>query len=215
LESWKGLYQIYVSLLEKYYEKTYSNYMAWESIDDKLKPPDPSVVKPFGNTPVNPLTGNPMYGQRVSYGGPSMGDSHQGHNATLLRHRLEDGKVKVYTDSKGVSERTEIQMPNGLVIVYKDYGFSRMLAHYKTIEILDMEKQPLGTIELQPTNRLIAHTDYRFFYERSEIGRGSGDIGLLLAQELVSHTIQPRSGKGTGVDGEIVTTIKNILNSKR
>jgi hypothetical protein len=189
--------------------------MGWDSIDDKLKPADPNVAKPFGNTPVNPLTGNPMYEKHVSYGGPSLGDSHQGHNATLLRQRLEDGKVKVFTDPKGVSERTEIQMPNGLVVVYKDYSFSRTLAHYKSIEILDMEKQPLGTIELEPANRLVTHTDYRFFYEKSEIGRGNGDVGLFLAQKLVSKSIQPRSGKGTGVDDEVVTTILSILNSKR
>lgn len=188
--------------------------MAWESIDDKLKPPS-NVVKPFGDTPVNPLTGNPMYNQKMSYGGPSLGDTHAGHNANLLRQRLEDGKVKVYTDPKGVSERVEIQVPNGLVVVFKDYGFSRTLAHYKTIEVLDMEMQPLGTIELQPTNRLITHTDYRFFYEGSEIGKGNGDIGLFIAQALVSNTIQPRSGKGTGVDGEVITTINNILNQKR
>jgi hypothetical protein len=38
---------------------------------------------------------------------------------------------------------------------------------------------------------------------------------LLIAQQLVSRTIQPRSGKGTGIDGEIITTINSVLNSKR
>ena len=190
--------------------------MGWDSIDDKDKPLAANVAKPFGNTPVNPLTGNPMYGNKISgYKGPSLGDVHAGHNATLLRQRLEEGKVKVYTDSKGVSERVEIQVPNGLVVVYKDYGFSPTLAHYKSIEILDLEKQTLGTIELDPTNRTVSHTDYRFFYEKSEIGRGNGDIGLLIAQQMVNRTIQPRSGKGTGVDGEVITTIYSILNSKR
>jgi hypothetical protein len=190
--------------------------MGWDSIDDKLNPPDPNVVKPFGNTPVNPLTGNPMYGNKISgYKGPSLGDSHPGHNATLLRKRLEDGKVKVYTDPKGVAERVEIQVPNGLVVVFKDYGFSRALAHYKMIEILDGDMQPLGKIELEPTNRTVSHTDYRFFYEQSEIGRGSGDIGLFIAQKLVSRAIQPRSGGSTGVDDEIITTINSVLNSKR
>lgn len=190
--------------------------MGWDSIDDKLNPPDPNKPKPFGNTPVNPLTGNPMYGQKVSYGGkPSLGDVHTGHSANLLRMRLEDGKVKVYTDSKGVAERDEIQVPEGLVVVYKDFGFSRSLAHYKKIEILDMDMQLRGTIELTPTNRLVAHTDYSFFYEHSMIGKGKGDIGLLIAQKLVSHAIQPRSGQGSGVDDEIITTIKSILSSKR
>jgi hypothetical protein len=189
--------------------------MGWDSIDDKLNPPDPNVVKPFGNTPVNPLTGNPMYGQKIGYKGPTLGDSHSGHNANLLRKRLEDGKVKLYTDPKGVSERVEIQVENGLVVVYKDYGFSRTLAHYKKIEILDGDMQPRGSIDLTPTNRTVSHTDYRFFYEGSEIGKGSGDIGLLIAQKLVSRAIQVRSGAGSGVDDEVITTIKNILNLKR
>lgn len=197
--------------------------MAFDSIEDLMKPKmpvakDPNApAKPFGDTPIDPLTGHPIYGNRVTgtSGGPKIGDSHMGQHATLLRERLEDGKVKIYQDPKAIAERVEIQVPEGLVVIYKDYGFAKTLAHYKRIDILGIDGQLRGSIDMIPQDRTVTHTAYRFFYEGSEIGKGNGDIGLFVAQKLVSRNVAPRSGMGTGIDDEIITTIQHVLASKR
>lgn len=196
--------------------------MVFDKIQEIMKPPatkaDPNAFKPFGNTPVNPLTGNPMYGNKSHGGIPGrsgLGDSHLGQHANLIKLKLADDRVKVYEDVKKVAERTEMELDEGKVVVYKDYGFSPTLAQYKKIDVLGIDGQVRGSIDMIPNDRTTAHTGYKFIYNGSMIGTGSGDIGLFIAQAIVSRAIQPRTGMGTGVDGEIITTITNILKMKR
>ena len=65
------------------------------SNDPNSKKDDQDAVKPFGNTPVDPLTGHPMYGSAAKHSGlrATIGDQHGGHRAIILKRSFEDGKV--------------------------------------------------------------------------------------------------------------------------
>lgn len=178
---------------------------------------DKDKVKPFGNTPIDPLTGHPIYGGGAASSGlrATIGDRYSGHRAVILKRSFEDGKVKVFEDGRGLAERTEMIVDEGKIMVYKDYDYQGGLSRYKRIDIYNINEELVGSIKLYPKDKLNPHPIYRFFYEQSEIGLGNGDIALFIAQALVARNIQSRSGAGTSLDGEIITTIKQILDTKR
>jgi hypothetical protein len=195
--------------------------------NDPNNPVDPNAVvpppiKPFGDLEVDPLTGHPIFGSGGAGSGlrATLGDSHMRHKAIILKRSFEDGKVKLYEDARGIAERTEINVeeegkPSGKVVVYKDYDFPGGLAKYKKIDIFSVNEELLGSLNMYPRDKDNPRPVYRFFYDRAEIGSGNGDIALFVAQALVGRNIQSRSGAGTAIDGEIVTTIKHILQTKR
>lgn len=191
----------------------YSACMGWESIDDKLNPLNAKI----GNSPTaassNPPALNPLSGSKPQAPlGPSLGAKHIGHDANQLDQSLENGRVNIYTDDTHASERVEIQVPNGLIAIYKDYDLSPDISHYKSIEMLDKEMQVIGKIDLDPIDKHFVDTGYRCFFDGTEIGKGNGDIGLLVAQKIIGETMQPRSGPGSAIDDEIIKTIKKVLN---
>lgn len=190
----------------------YSASMAWESIDDKLNPLNAKIGKPPANTSAAPPALNPLSGSNPTAPlGPSLGAKHLGHDANQLQESLENGKVNIYTDGKHAAERVEIQVPDGLIAIYKDYDLSPDISHYKSIEMLDKNMEVIGKIDLDPTDKHVADTGYRCFFEGTEIGKGNGDIALLVAQKIIGETIQIRSGPGSAIDDEIIKTVKKVL----
>lgn len=145
----------------------------------------------------------------------ALGDRHSSHQTIILKRSMLDGNVKIFEDSKGLAERTELTMPTGKVCVYKDYDESGVLAKYKKIDVLSNDGELMGSLSLYPRDRTIAHPVYRVFADRQEIGTAYGDIPLFLAKKLLDASIDPRSGVGTTVDDEVITEIKNLLTNKR
>ena len=143
-----------------------------------------------------------------------LGDSHSGHPAIILKHTLHDGNIKIFEDAKGIAERTEIIIPEGKVVVYKDYEVSEKLAMYKKIDIFSVEDELRGTIDIMPHDRTSPYPAYRFFYEKAEIGGGKGDIALFIGQNFLGENLDSRSGIGTTVDEEVISTIKRVLQTK-
>jgi hypothetical protein len=153
-----------------------------------------------------------MFGSRASHSGlrATIGDQQGGHRAIILKHLFEDGngKVKIYEDTKGLARQ-------GKILIFKDTDIPGGTVRYKKIEVYSVGEELLGAINMYPKDKFSPHPVYRFFYDQTEIGSGNGDIALFVAHEIVSRTIQARSGAGTSIDGEIITTIKQILQIKR
>lgn len=156
---------------------------------------------------------NPGSRSSLSHFG-SLGDRNSSHPAVILKRTLYEGNVKIYEDAKGIAERCEISLPEGKIVVYKDYEVSEKLAKYKRIDILSLEDNLKGTIDIIPRDRTSPRPGYRFFYERSEIGSGSGDIAIYIAQKFLGESLGSRSAIGTEVDEEVISTIKSVLQSK-
>jgi hypothetical protein len=122
--------------------------------------------------------------------------------------------VKLFVDSTGGAERTEINTSEGKVIVYKDFDVSPAFSQYKKIEIRTFEDSLKGSIDLINRERSSPRPVYRAYYDKGEIGRASGDVAMTIAHELLGGNIDSR-GFGSSVDGEIIATIKQMLHSKR
>lgn len=144
----------------------------------------------------------------------TLGDRNSKHPAIILKRTMMDGSVRVYEDSTGGAERTDIIVPEGKVVVHKDYELLVTLAQFKKIVVLSKDDEVKGSIDVIARDRTSPKPVYRFFYNRSEIGGGYGDIGMFLAHKLLGGVMDARTGVGTTVDDEVISTIKEILQSK-
>jgi hypothetical protein len=143
-----------------------------------------------------------------------LGDKRSHHPAVILKRTFMDGAVKLFVDSTGGAERTEILTSEGKVVVYKDFDVSPAFSQYKKIEIRTFEDELHGSLDLINRERTSPRPVYTVYYERGEIGRASGDIAMTIAHELLGGNIDSR-GFGSSVDGEIITIIKEVLHTKR
>jgi len=137
-----------------------------------------------------------------------------GHTANILRQTLAGGKVKIYQDEKRAAERIEIEAPKGTVMILKDYARVASQARYKQIEVFSLTQELQGTIEIVSDMQYL-HPTFRFFLGTSQIGRGSGDIGMYIAAKLLNEFIDPRLIAGASVDNEVIDTIHKLLEGKR
>ncbi|HVF68987.1 MAG TPA: hypothetical protein VNA13_00295 [Xanthomonadales bacterium] len=138
----------------------------------------------------------------------SLGD----HKATILKKEMADGQIKVYRDSRDSVERTEITVPDGKVIITKDYEEVARLSKFKKIDIYSNEDTHLDSIDIITDSSMI-HS-YKFYFHNSAIGRGYGDIALCLMQGFQEGTVDPRLLTGSTVDPEVIETIQKILKGK-
>jgi hypothetical protein len=134
------------------------------------------------------------------------------HKANILKKVLAEGKIKVYADTAGNVERTDIITPDGKVSITKDYEQVVRLSKFKRIDIYSSEDSLLESLDIVVDNSLI-HS-YIFYYRQSMIGRGQGDIAAFLANSLLGEGIDPRLISGSSIDPEVMTTIQNILKGK-
>jgi hypothetical protein len=135
------------------------------------------------------------------------------HKATILKKVLADGRIKVYRDAVDAVEKTEISLPEGKVIINKDYEKVARLSRFKKIDIYSNEDTLLESIDIE-TEESMVHS-YRFYLRSSPIGRGFGDIATCIANAFVEGSLDPRYLQGSSVDEEVITTIKSILTGKR
>lgn len=134
------------------------------------------------------------------------------HKATILKKVMGNGAIKVFTDSKGASERIEIVLTEGKVVINKDYELVSSMAHFKTIELYSSEDVLKDSIDIISQDSRI-HV-FTFYFHNSPIGRGNGDIGLSIAEAFVTGSVDPRYLAGASVDPEVIETIQNILKGK-
>jgi hypothetical protein len=134
------------------------------------------------------------------------------HKANILKKVLSEGAVKVYSDPSGAVERTDISLGSGKVVITKDFEKVARLSKYKKIDIYSNEDTLLDTIDIINENSMI-HT-YIFYYRRSPLGRGYGDIGSFIIQSLMPGTLDPRLVSGSSVDPAVIDSIKKIMAGK-
>lgn len=139
----------------------------------------------------------------------SLGD----HTATILKKVLLDGKVKVFRNPTDTVEKTVITLVNGKIVIHKDFEQIARLSKFKSIDIYSSDETLLDSIDII-TEESIIHS-YTFYIDRSPIGRGHGDIDECIVNAFVEGSIDPRFLQGSSVDGEVITTIRNVLEGKR
>ncbi|GEM_PF-1887663 len=139
-----------------------------------------------------------------------------GISAHILKRTFFDGNVKVYEDEKGLLEKTEISSPNGRVVVNKETEQGTGVSKYKKIEIFSLDNEPLNSIDIIMENREMLNPSYRFYYGRTQIGRGKGEIAMNIAQKVLADAggVDPRFTAGSEVDQEVIDTIIKILKRK-
>jgi hypothetical protein len=135
------------------------------------------------------------------------------HKATILKKIIADGNVKIYTDPQGVVEKTDISIPEGKIVVIKDYEVTARLAKYKKIDVYSNTEQKLDTVDIISENSMM-HT-YTFYFHGNAIGKGSGDLGTALASGFFPDAVDPRLLAGSAVDPEVIKVIKDVLQEKR
>jgi hypothetical protein len=138
----------------------------------------------------------------------SLGD----HKANILKKVLAEGKIKIFRDAADAVERTDIIVPNGKVVITKDYEAVARLSKFKKIDIYSSEDTLLDSLDIITDSSMI-HS-YKFYFHNSPVGRGFGDIAMCLIQSLIEGSADPRLLTGSSVDPEVVATIKDILSGK-
>ncbi len=144
-----------------------------------------------------------------------LGDHRSSHPAIILKRTFMDGNIKVFVDSTGGAEKTEILVPEGKVVVYKDFEITPEMSRYKKIDILTIEDELHGTMDLIVRDRTNPRPVYRVFFERGELGSANGDIGMLIAHKLLGGNIDTSAAIGSSIDDEVIDTLKRVLHSKR
>jgi hypothetical protein len=144
----------------------------------------------------------------------STGDS-KGHPANILKTVQNNGAFKVYTDASGHVQRTEISLPEGRIIVIKDYETMPAYAHFKIVTVLSPQDITLGTLSIVPEDRKRPNSTSRFFDGNDLIGTGNGDIGIAIASQLITISVDPRQLAHSSVDPNVITSIKTFLQGKR
>jgi hypothetical protein len=136
------------------------------------------------------------------------------HPFIILKHSSENGALKVFQDHTGHAERTEINLPKGKVVIIKDYEQVPALAHYKRIVVLSAEDTPLGTLEVFPQDKTMMTRAVRIFEGTSQIGVGTGNIGMAIARKMMTLNEDPRLGSDSGIDEEVIEVIKELLQTQ-
>lgn len=134
------------------------------------------------------------------------------HTAHILSYASDDGAIKTFKDETGHAERTEVSLPEGKVIIVKDYENVPTLAHYKKVIVTSSNDDPLGEISIFPEDRMGTSRLVRFFDGTSQIGRGTGNVGMAIAHQLLHMADDPR--EGASVDPEIISSIKALFRGK-
>ncbi len=134
------------------------------------------------------------------------------HRATILKKVMAEGKIKIYRDSRDSVERTEISVPDGKVVILKDYEEVARLSKFKKIDIYSSEDTLLDTLDIITDSSMI-HS-YKFYFHNSPIGRGNGDIAMCLVQTLIEGSADPRLLAGSAIDPQVVEIIQKVLKGK-
>lgn len=142
-------------------------------------------------------------------------EAFKGHPATILKKMDKNGALKVFTDTSGHVQRTDIAVPGGRVIVIKDYDTLPIYSHYKIVTVLSPQDLTLGTLTISPEDRRRPTSMSRFFDGNDMIGTGTGDIGIAIAHELIGVTADSLHGIHSSVDPTVITTIKAFLQGKK
>lgn len=138
----------------------------------------------------------------------------EGHKATILKKALDNGAYKLYQDVTGYVKRTEISLPEGKVILIKDYDEVPALAHYRTIAVLSPEEITLGSLSIVPEDRKLPNSSMRFYDGNTQIGSGSGDVGEAVANKLLNIVVDPRKISSSSVDPAVIASITSFLTGK-
>ncbi len=147
-------------------------------------------------------------------GGSSSTGESKGHPASILKTVQNNGAFKVYTDVTGHVQRTEVTLPEGRIIVIKDYETMPALSHYRTITVLSPKEVTLGSISIVPEDRKRPNSTSRFFDGNNLIGTGTGDIGVAIAMQLINISIDQRTASLASIDPNVITSIKTFLQGK-
>jgi hypothetical protein len=143
----------------------------------------------------------------------SSGES-KGHPATILKTVQNNGAFKVYTDVTGHVQRTEIAVPEGRIIIIKDYETMPVLSHYRAVTVLSPQEVTLGALSIVPEDRKRPNSTSRFFDGNNLIGTGTGDIGIAIAMQLISISVDQRLVDRSSIDLNVITSIKAFLQGK-
>ncbi len=134
------------------------------------------------------------------------------HKATILKKEMAEGRIKVYRDSRDSVERTEITVPDGKVVITKDYEEVARLSKFKKIDIYSAEDTLLDSLDIITDSSMI-HS-YKFYFHNTPVGRGFGDMAMCLVQSLVEGSADPRLLQGSSVDPEVIEVIQKVLKGK-
>jgi len=142
-------------------------------------------------------------------------DDFKGHPATILKKVENNGALKVYTDISGHVQRTDIAVPEGRVIIIKDYETVPIYSHYRIVTVLSPQDITLGTLSISPEDRKRPNSMSRFFNGSEMIGTGTGDIGMAIAHELLGVSEGSLQGMRSSIDPNVITSIKAFLQGKK
>jgi len=156
------------------------------------------------------------FDQKVGYSSRFGGLGDKAHGtANILKRTMLNGQMKVYEDETKKLERTEILAKEGTLNFHTEYLTVGSIARLKSIEIISLDNEPLGTVEVITDSQTQLHPIYRFSYHGGPIGRGTGDVAMFIAQKLLGDAeIDPRYTLGSSVDPEVVDIITKLLQRK-
>ena len=89
------------------------------------------------------------------------------------------------------------------------------ITRLKRIEVVSLDNEPLGTVDVITDSQTQLHPIYRFSYHGNQIGNGTGDVAMFIAQKLLGDAeLDPRYTLGASVDPEVITIITKLLQRK-
>jgi hypothetical protein len=165
-----------------------------------------------------------LVSNKISFTRSNSGNSFAKHHPIYLRQTLMDGKILVYDEGKAFNEyerrnhgaeRMEISIPEGKVCVIKDYDVDPKELRYRGIECFSTSGELLDTINIMQEPLITYTPSVKFYYGNAGLGRGSGNIGMFIAQKLFGEGIMdPRYVTGSQVSEEVITLLFRIYNRK-
>lgn len=148
------------------------------------------------------------------FGGSSSKAVKDGHKATILKNSLNNGAYKVYQDPSGHVQRTEIIVPEGKIVIIKDYDKVPVFSHYRSLTVYSSGDVSLGSLGIVPEDRRIPDSMLRFYNGNMQIGSGRGDIGVAIASNLLNLEVDPRKAATSKVDPDVIAAITEFLKGK-
>jgi hypothetical protein len=134
-----------------------------------------------------------------------------GHETKILKHSYSEGSVKVYVDDTGHAQKTEITIPEGKVVVIKDYEKVPMLAQYRRVEMYSPDDEFIDSLDIFAEDRMSGNSNLRFFSGKYPIGTGMGDIGMIIAHKLTGTSLSLENVGTSSIDPEVITQIKQYF----